>query len=138
MRARLSVRVPKLPDRHTAERHWRRRRFYRSFQAWQAGCRIGTQPKGIGDRAPRSRRNRRGGCCRIGTQPKGIGDALQFVLDSGEVVFDCRIGTQPKGIGDRGHPLRERPEDDVRCRIGTQPKGIGDWMTTNGVHTLMW
>ncbi len=37
--------------------------------------------------------------CRLGTQPKGIGDG--WGRGGGLDVFArCRLGTQPKGIGD--------------------------------------
>ena len=37
--------------------------------------------------------------CRLGTQPKGIGD-VEVMETGGEVDMVCRLGTQPKGIGD--------------------------------------
>ncbi len=39
----------RLPDRHTAERHWRRSHSRTQTQNGIRSCRIGTQPKGIGD-----------------------------------------------------------------------------------------
>ncbi len=37
--------------------------------------------------------------CRLGTQPKGIGDSTSCCLIA-RVLMGCRLGTQPKGIGD--------------------------------------
>ncbi len=37
--------------------------------------------------------------CRLGTQPKGIGDEPGAQVAVGAELL-CRLGTQPKGIGD--------------------------------------
>ncbi len=44
--------------------------------------------------------------CRLGTQPKGIGDAMRFpgTFDHAD---ECRLGTQPKGIGAPSRRWRE-------------------------------
>ncbi len=63
--------------------------------------------------------------CRIGTQPKGIGDMDFSAIPPDFSVLPCRIGTQPKGIGDLWVDVQEELVG-LACRIGTQPKGIGD------------
>ncbi len=88
-------------------------------------CRLGTQPKGIGDPSTLGTVSLTMTGCRLGTQPKGIGDGFYP-----PECFVCFPGVPPRHSAERHwrqrlaglllHPL------ELACRLGTQPKGIGD------------
>ncbi len=50
MRQELQQQAPCVPPRHSAERHWRLIEGRGSLRLEVALCRLGTQPKGIGDK----------------------------------------------------------------------------------------